>query len=500
MHPRIYAKSHPDKPALIMAETGESLTYFDLELIANKGAQFIRSLGINNGDIIALWARNSIEFLSIYWAAQRAGIYICPLPVYLSVDDAAYILKDCGAKLLVVSSEIRAAEDFMDVAAKLVPKLQNIFSLHHPVSNLEDWDSVISDMADTPIDDEEAGWHLIYSSGTTGRPKGVKLPLIGGPVIADNQWVERYEQLYNLTEKSIFLACAPLYHSAPIKFATNVMRRGATVVITKKFVPEGTLKAIEKYKVTLSQMVPTMFIRMLRIPDEDRLKYDVSSLEHVVHAAAPCPIEIKYKMMDWFGDIIDEYYAGSESIGATAITASEWRKKPGSVGKSRNAILHICGDDGAELQTGEIGSVYFEGGYDFEYLNDPVKTKDARNPKHPNWATYGDIGYVDEDGYLFLTDRKKFKETENLLIQHPKVADVAVFGIPNDDMGEEVKAVVEPLNWEDKGPTFEAELIEYCRSKLSTFKCPKSVDFEKSLPRHENGKLYKKHLRARYWP
>jgi len=191
MHPRIYAKSHPDKPALIMAETGESLTYFDLELIANKGAQFIRSLGINNGDIIALWARNSIEFLSIYWAAQRAGIYICPLPVYLSVDDAAYILKDCGAKLLVVSSEIRAAEDFMDVAAKLVPKLQNIFSLHHPVSNLEDWDSAISDMADTPIDDEEAGWHLIYSSGTTGRPKGVKLPLIGGPVIASNQWVER---------------------------------------------------------------------------------------------------------------------------------------------------------------------------------------------------------------------------------------------------------------------------------------------------------------------
>jgi len=394
MHPRIYAKSHPDKPALIMAETGESLTYFDLELIANKGAQFIRSLGINNGDIIALWARNSIEFLSIYWAAQRAGIYICPLPVYLSVDDAAYILKDCGAKLLVVSSEIRAAEDFMDVAAKLVPKLQNIFSLHHPVSNLEGWDSAISDMADTPIDDEEAGWHLIYSSGTTGRPKGVKLPLIGGPVIASNQWVERYEQLYNLTEKSVFLACAPLYHAAPILFATNVMRRGATIVITKKFLPEGTLEAIESYKVTLSQMVPTMFIRMLRIPDKERLKYDVSSLDHVVHAAAPCPIEIKYKMIEWFGDIIDEYYAGSESIGATAITASEWRKKPGSVGKSRNSILHICDDAGNELPTGEIGSVYFEGGYDFEYLNDPVKTKDARNPLHPDWATYGDIGYV----------------------------------------------------------------------------------------------------------
>lgn len=215
--------------------------------------------------------------------------------------------------------------------------------------------------------------------------------------------------------------------------------------------------------------------------------------------------------MDWFGDIIDEYYAGSESIGATAITASEWRKKPGSVGKSRNSILHICGDDGEELPIGEIGSIYFEGGYDFEYLNDPIKTKDARNPLHPNWATYGDIGYIDEDGYLFLTDRKKFiiisggvniypQETENVLSQHPKVADVAVFGVPNDDMGEEVKAVVQPLNWDDRGSAFEEELIEYCRSKLSTFKCPKSVDFEKSLPRQENGKLYKRALRDRYWP
>ena len=259
--------------------------------------------------------------MSIYWAAQRAGVYICPLPVYLSVDDAAYILKDCKAKTLIVSSEIRAAEDFMIQAAKLVPNLENIFSLHKPVSNLESWDEAIGKMADTPISDEQAGWHLIYSSGTTGRPKGVKLPLIGGPVIESNMWVERYEQLYNLTEKSVFLACAPLYHAAPILFATNVMRRGATIVITKKFLPEGTLEAIETYKVTLSQMVPTMFIRMLRLPDNERLNYDVSSLEHVVHAAAPCPLEIKYKMMDWFGDIIDEYYAGSESIGATAITA-----------------------------------------------------------------------------------------------------------------------------------------------------------------------------------
>ena len=511
MHPRIYADTHPDKPALIMAETGETLTYGALEPLANQGAQLMRKLGVQKGDIIALWARNSTEFMSVYWAAQRTGVYICPLPVYLSVDDAAYILKDCEAKMLIVSSEIRAAEDFMGQAAELLPNLQHIFSLHEPVAKLENWDAAIAAMPNTPIEDEAAGWHLIYSSGTTGRPKGVKLPLIGGPVMESNQWVERYEQLYNLTEKSVFLACAPLYHAAPILFATNVMRRGACVVITKKFLPESTLGAIDTYKVTLSQMVPTMFIRMLRLPEKERLSYDVSSLEHVVHAAAPCPIEIKYKMMDWFGDIIDEFYGGSESLGVTAITATQWRKKPGSVGQSRNSILHICDDDGNEVPSGEIGSVYFEGGYDFEYLNDPVKTKAARNPLHPTWATYGDIGYVDEDGYLFLTDRKKFiiisggvniypQETENLLIQHPKVADVAVFGVPNDDMGEEVKAVVQPLNWDDIGPDFESELIEYCRTKLSSFKCPKSVDFEKALPRQENGKLYKRALRDRYWP
>ena len=230
MHPRIYAETHPDKPALIMAETGKTLTYGALEPFANQGAQLIRHLGIQKGDIIALWARNSTEFMSVYWAAQRAGVYICPLPVYLSVDDAAYILKDCSAKMLIVSSEIRAAEGFIDQADELLPNLQNIFCIHQPVSNLESWNAAIAAMTDTPIDDEAAGWHLIYSSGTTGRPKGVKLPLIGGPVITGNQWVERYEQLYNLTENSVFLACAPLYHAAPILFATNVMRRGATVV------------------------------------------------------------------------------------------------------------------------------------------------------------------------------------------------------------------------------------------------------------------------------
>lgn len=510
MHPRTYATSHPDKAALIMDETGETLTYAELEVLANQGAQFLRKCGIKNGDIIALWARNSIEFMTVYWAAQRAGIYVCPLPTYLSVDDAAYILKDCGAKMLILSSEIKSAEAFQSEHESLVPELSRIYSLHDESSVLPRWEECLKTMPSTPITDEQAGWHLIYSSGTTGRPKGVKLPYIGGSVIEDNVWVKRYEDIYNLTDQSVFLTCAPLYHSAPILFASNVMRRGATVVIMKKFDAEKTLSAIQNYKITMSQLVPTMFIRMLDLPETVRLSYDISSLELVAHAAAPCPMEVKYKMLDWFGDIIDEYYAGSESNGATLINSAEWRKKPGSVGRSRNAVIRICSELGDELAAGEIGLIYFDGGYDFAYLNDPEKTKKARNPKHPTWTTLGDIGYLDEDGYLFLTDRKNFviisggvniypQEAENILIQHPDVYDVAVFGIPNSDMGEEVKAVVQPMDWNAANQGLETKLIEYCRSQMTHYKCPKSIDFEKSLPRQDNGKLYKKQLRAKYW-
>ena len=511
MHPRLYAQSHPEKPALIMAETGQQRTYAELESQGNRGAQFLRKCGIQNGDIIALWARNSLEFLEVYWAAQRAGVYICPLPVYLSVDDAAYILENCGAKLLVISSEIKSAESFVKTAPKTLPVQNHIYHLHEPVGETVSWATELSAMPDTPIADEQAGFHLIYSSGTTGRPKGVKLPLIGGPLIEDTKWSTRYEEIYNLTDKSVFLACAPLYHSAPLLFSTNTMRRGATIVITKKFTPEGTLQTIQDYGVTLAQMVPTMFIRMLRLPEGKRNSYDISSLEYVIHAAAPCPPEIKLQMMDWFGDIIEEYYAGSEANGLTTITSEEWRKHPGSVGKARNCVVHICDDSGVELPTGEIGNVYFEGGYDFEYLGELEKTKNARNPLHPNWSTLGDIGYVDAEGYLYLTDRKNFviisggvniypQETENLIIQHPKVLDVAIIGVPNEDMGEEMKAIIQPMDWNDANEAFGDEIIAYCREKLGPIKTPKSVDFDKTIPRQENGKLYKRLLRSRYWP
>ena len=470
MHPRIFASTHPDKPAMIMEETGQSLTYGQLEPIANQGAQFIRSLSVHNGDTIALWATNSLKFMEIYWAAQRAGVYICPLPTHLSSDDAAYILRNCSAKLLIVSSEVKAATEFINTGAAKLKSLENIFSIDGKLGSVEPWAEQLKLMPTTPIKDEQAGFHLIYSSGTTGRPKGVKLPLIGGEVMADTIWADRYEKIYNLTDKSVFLACAPLYHAAPILFVTNTMRRGATIIIMKKFNAEGTLQAIETHLVTMTQMVPTMFIRLLRLPEETRAAYDVSSLEHVIHAAAPCPKEIKYQMMDWFGDIIDEYYAGSESIGATTITSAEWRERPGSVGRGQNCTLHICDEAGDELPAGEIGTIYFAGGYDFEYLGEPEETIKSRNPKNAKWATLGDIGYVDETGYLFLIDRKNFviisggvniypQETENLIVQHPKVADVAVIGVPNAEMGEEMKAVVQPRDWNDAGDDLAADIM-----------------------------------------
>ncbi len=278
----------------------------------------------------------------------------------------------------------------------------------------------------------------------------------------------------------------------------------------RKFDPEAALAAIADYKVTVTQMVPTMFVRMLKLPDAVRLNYDVSSLRHVVHAAAPCPVETKRAMIGWLGPIVQEYYGGSEGNGSTNISAEEWLKKPGSVGRASWGILHICDDAGTELPVGEQGIVYFEGGWDFQYLGDPEKTRDSRHPQHPGWSALGDIGYLDADGYLFLTDRKSYmiisggvniypQEIENLLITHPKVADAAVIGVPHAEFGEEVKAVVQPMDWADATPAFAADLIAHCKAHLSPVKCPRSVDFDPALPRLDNGKLYKRLVKDRYW-
>lgn len=509
-YPRHHAKKNPEKPAAIMAGSGEVLTYGRLEQQANRLAHLWRSLGLKAGDSIAVTLENSPRWFEIYFSAQRSGLYFVPMPAALTADEISYIAKDAGAKVIISSGAISASSALVARRSELVPEVAHIFWVQSPIGGAESLDVAIKDMSAEPIEDETAGFHMTYSSGTTGKPKGIRLPLNGGPPDADVPMVGIIQRDYGVGEDTAYLSPAPLYHTAPLMFCTAVQRLGGTVIVMENFDPELFLEAIEKYKITFTQLVPTMFVRMLKLPEEIRSKYNLSSLQLAVHAAAPCPVEVKREMLAWWGPIIHEYYAGSEANGGTKITPEEWLRKPGSVGTPSWGTIHICDDDGAELPTGETGTIYFEGGMDFAYHNDPEKTVAAQNPLHPTWTAMGDVGYLDEDGYLFLTDRKAFmiisggvniypQESEDVLIVHPRVADAAVFGIPNPDFGEEVKAVVQPLDWADTGPEFEAELLRYCRSKLSPIKCPRSIDFDRELPRAATGKLYKKKLRDRYW-
>jgi acyl-CoA synthetase (AMP-forming)/AMP-acid ligase II len=363
-------------------------------------------------------------------------------------------------------------------------------------------------MPAAPIADQSAGTDMLYSSGTTGRPKGIRIPLTGEPIDAASPFRMLVEFLYGFREGMTYLSPAPLYHAAPLRFCMTVGRFGGTVVVMEKFDPELALQYVENFKATHSQWVPTMFVRMLKLPEIVRKKYDVSSLEIAIHAAATCPIPVKKQMIEWWGPVITEYYAGTEGNGFCAINSEEWLSHEGSVGRALMGELHICGEDGEDLPPREIGTIYFMSENQFEYHNDPEKTKESRNAK--GWSTLGDIGYVDEEGYLYLTDRKAHmiisggvniypQEAENLLITHPKIHDVAVIGVPNEDFGEEVKAVVQPADWNEVGDDLAEELMVFCREHLSHIKCPRSVDFEKELPRHPTGKLYKRLIRDRYW-
>ncbi|PKB14401.1 acyl-CoA synthetase (AMP-forming)/AMP-acid ligase II [Novosphingobium kunmingense] len=496
-HPRLHARAAPDRPAVIMSDGSSSLSYGELEDRANRGARLIRSLGIAGGQTIAFWLPNCPEVFEVYWAAQRAGIYVTPIATALTAAEADYIIGNSGAKLVVVSHAIAG------LAA--LPPRDGV-----TVLTLEQWRGALASQPPGAIDDEAPGFHMVYSSGTTGRPKGIRLPLPTGKVTDLHQLAAQIRDRYGLGPDDTYLSPAPLYHTAPLAYTTAAHRLGATVVVMPKFEPEAWLDAVEAYRVTMTQMVPTMFVRLLKLPEEARKAHDLSSLRHVIHAAAPCPVPVKHAMIEWLGPILYEYYGGSEGNGSTGITSEEWLKKPGSVGRATWGTLHICDDAGNELPAGEQGLVYFEGGWDFQYLGDPDKTRDSRNPLHPAWSALGDVGYVDRDGYLFLTDRKSYmiisggvniypQEVENLLITHPKVADAAVIGVPNPDFGEEVKAVVQALDPADATPAFAEELIAFCKEGLSPIKCPRSIDFDLELPRLDNGKLYKRLIKDRYW-
>ncbi|MBS0517078.1 MAG: AMP-binding protein [Proteobacteria bacterium] len=505
MHPYIHAQKHPDKPAYVMAATGETVTYRQLDDQSNRIAQLFRAAGLKPGDHVALFLENHPRFFEICWGAQRSGLIYTAISSRLTAAEVDYIVGDCGAKLFVTSHHLA------DRAAELAPLMAGVtrrYMIDGTLPGYESWEEAVAAYPATRIADETAGHDMLYSSGTTGRPKGV-LPVVEPqPIDAENPLLQITSRIYGINEDTIYLSPAPLYHAAPLRFNMSVMRLGGTSIVMEHFDAEEYLRLVEKYHATHTQLVPTMFVRFLKLPEEVRRKYDVSSLTCAIHAAAPCPIPVKEQMIAWWGPVIWEYYAGTEGNGLTLCNSAEWLAHKGTVGRAVVGKLKICDDEGNELPQGEPGTIYFAEGRPFEYHNDARKTAESRHPK--GWSTLGDVGYVDADGYLHLTDRKAFmiisggvniypQEAENLLINHPKVMDCAVFGVPNPDFGEEVKAVVQPRHWADAGPALAEELIAYCKQHLSAIKCPRSIDFEPELPRHPTGKLYKRLLRDRYW-
>ncbi len=500
MHPSVHAAATPDRTAILMAGSGARLSYGELEARSNQAAQLLRSLGLQRGDCVVIMMQNGIDYLPLVWGAQRSGLIFVAMSTKLTEGEARYIVEDSGAKAIFASAA------YAEIAAAAGAGLPG-FASGGAIPGFADLNEALAAQPTTPIADESPGRDMLYSSGTTGRPKGVIGPLPEGPLAQNDALQALVAGLYGFGPDMLYLSPAPLYHAAPLRYCMAAHRFGGTVVVMEKFDPEAYLANVEKHRITHSQLVPTMFVRMLKLPDDVRSKYDLSSLKVAIHAAAPCPVDVKHAMITWWGPVIFEYYSATEGAGFTAISPQEWLAKPGSVGKSILGEIRVLGDNDELLPPGETGRIYFHAGGHFAYHKDPDKTASVMSE---HGATFGDIGHVDADGYLFLTDRAAFmiisggvniypQEAENALILHPQVADVAVFGVPDAEMGEAVKAVVQPRDMAAAGPELEAELLAFVRGRLSHVKCPKSIDFLAELPRHDTGKLYKRLLKDRYW-
>jgi acyl-CoA synthetase (AMP-forming)/AMP-acid ligase II len=505
MYPGFHAKERPDKPAILMG-SGEAVSFLALDERSNRCAQLLRSRGLGHGDAIGIWMSNCAAYYDPCWAAQRSGLYYTPISTHLVPEEVEYIARDCAASVMFVSAEF--AEGVRALRERL-PQVRAWFSVGGEIPGCERYEAAVASMPALPLPDEREGQDMLYSSGTTGKPKGIRVPLSGRvPGDPDPMALGFATGFWGVSARDVYLSPAPLYHSAPLRCTIAIQRLGATCVVMERFDPEQALALIERHRVTTSQWVPTMFVRMLKLPPEVRTRYDLSSHRIAVHAAAPCPIPVKRQMIEWWGPIVYEYYSATEANGATSIDSAEWLAHPGSVGKPLGVAIHILDDEFRELPRGEAGAIYMEGGGRFEYHGDAEKTRSSYSPQ--GWSTVGDVGYLDADGYLYLTDRKSHmiisggvniypQEAENLLVTHPAIADVAVIGVPHPEFGEEVKAVVELVDPSAAGPELAEELIAFCHQHLSKLKCPRSVDFEAKLPRAENGKLYKRRLRDRYW-
>ncbi len=508
MYPGEHASRHPDKPAFIMAESGEVVTYGEFEARCNRLAHLLRKHGLKRLDHYAIFMENNARYLEACGAGERTGLYYTCVNSFLTADELAYIVNNSESRILITSE---ACREVALAALEQCPDVQLCVVVDGPgqgerVVSLE---AVTASLSDSPIADESFGQSMLYSSGTTGRPKGILRPMADEAPEHNTPLYQFLQNLWRYREGMIYLSPAPLYHSAPNAAVNFTIRFGGTVIIMERFDPELYLSLIGKYQITHTQLVPTMFSRMLKLPDEIRNGYDISSLEIAIHAAAPCPVPVKEQMIDWWGPIIHEYYGATEGLGFTACDSEEWLAHRGTVGKVLLGVLHILDDEMKPCPAGTPGTVWFETATEFEYFNDPERTAEAKSADGA-MSTVGDMGYIDEDNFLYLTDRATFmiisggvniypQECENLLITHPKVADAAVFGVPNEDLGEEVKAVVQPMPGFDPGEELAEELMAFCGEHLSRQKCPRSVDFEAELPRLPTGKLYKRHLRDRYW-
>jgi acyl-CoA synthetase (AMP-forming)/AMP-acid ligase II len=506
MQPGAYTAVKGDSAAVVMADSGTIITYRELDKRSKQLAQLFFSRGLRPGHHLAVLLENHPRYFEVYWAAQRCGLYTTPINWHLKPEEVGYIVQDCEATALVTSAALAST------AMEIEPYLATVnirLAMDGDIPGYDRYEDVVAGFPPEPLAVEVEGAFMFYSSGTTGRPKGIKPPLMREPFGAGGGTIMLLiGQLYGFSSNTVYLCPAPLYHAAPLGWSTGAQRLGGTVVLMEKFDAKRTLEVIEERRVTHAQFVPTHFVRLLKLSDAERHAHDLSSLEMVVHAAAPCPIDVKRRMIDWWGPIIHEYYAGSEGNGYCAIGPDQWLAHPGSVGIPMIGNVHIVDDNGDELPSGEVGQVWFESDLRFEYHNDAEKTASVYDNR--GWSTLGDIGHVDEDGWLYLTDRASHmiisggvniypQEVENQLVMHPAVADVAVIGVPNAEMGEEVKAVVQLVEGASADDDTARELMAYCRQRIAHYKCPVSVDFVDGLPRLPTGKLLKRDLRSLYW-
>ena len=508
MYPGEQAKSRPDHPAIVMAGSGEAITYRELDERSNRLAHLLRAAGLRRGDHYAVFMENHPRFIECSAAGERSGLYYTNVNSFLTASELAYIVDNSLSKVLIASE---AKRETALAALAECPNVELCLIVDGPGrgARVRNLDEATASFPLKPIPDESLGTAMLYSSGTTGRPKGVLRPLPDQPPAQALPVLGAFQKFWRFREGQIYLSPAPLYHAAPWVGAAGTIRLGGTVVVMEHFDPEAFLALVERHRVTHTQLVPTMFSRLLKLPEATRERYDLSSLEVAIHAAAPCPVPVKEAMIDWWGPIIHEYYSATEAMGVTLCDSAEWLAHKGTVGRCVAGELHILDPEMREVPTGATGQLWFKTASPFEYFNDPVRTAQANSPDR-TMSTVGDIGHVDAEGYVYLTDRAAFmiisggvniypQECENLLVTHPKVADVAVFGVPSAEMGEEVKAVVQLMPGFEPGPEVEAELIAFCRAHLAHPKCPRSIDFEAELPRLPTGKLYKGPLRDRYW-